>query len=102
MAEIVQSRPHLQNDLDALYALAANSPSRAAELKTEGGRQALTNLAQKQSAVPPTSSASTGNTVNPDRITPDNVDQLVGQHMGDTKWYKAHESEINRAMAGSR
>jgi hypothetical protein len=102
MAEIVQQRPHLQNDLDALFALAVNSPNRAAELKQEGGRDALTNLAQKQSAIPPTSNASTGVSSSREKITPDNVDQVVAAHMGDTKWYNAHKAEVNRAMAGNR
>jgi hypothetical protein len=100
MAEIVQQRPHLQNDLDALYALAVNSPDRQSELKQEGGRQALTNLAQKQSAVPPVSNATTGATSSQERITPDNVDQLVAQH--DLAWFTKHKAEIDRAMAGTR
>lgn len=102
MAKIVTERPHLQNDLDALYALAANSPNRTADLKKEGGREALTNLAQKQSAVPPTASASTGVSSSSEKITPDNVDSVVAAHMGDAKWYTAHRSEIDRAMAGTR
>lgn len=102
MAEIVTERPHLKNDLDALYALAVNSPSRTAELKKEGGREALTNLAQKQSAVPPTASASTGASSSQEKITPDNVDSVVAAHMGDAKWYSAHKSEVDRAMAGTR
>jgi hypothetical protein len=99
MAEIVQDRPHLQNDLDALYALASNSPSRTAELKSEGGREALTNLAQKQSAVPPTANASTGASSSREKITPDNVDQQVASH--DLEWFKKNKPAIDRAMAGT-
>lgn len=102
MAELVVDRPWLQNDLEALHALAVNSPNRAAELKKEGGREALTNLAQKQSAVPPQSNASTGVSSSQEKITSDNVDTIVANHMGDTKWYSAHKSEIDRAMAGTR
>jgi hypothetical protein len=100
MAELVQQRPWLQNDLEALHALAVNSPDRAAELKSEGGREALTNLAQKQSAVPPPSNASTGVSSSSDRITPENVDDLVAKN--GQEWFKKHYSEINRAMAGTR
>jgi hypothetical protein len=100
MAELVVARPWLQNDLEALHALAVNSPSRAAELKSEGGREALTNLAQKQSAVPPPSNASTGATSSSEKITPDNVDELVAKN--GQEWFKKHYSEINRAMAGTR
>lgn len=99
MAEIVQARPWLQNDLEALHALATNSPDRIADYKKDGGREALTNLAQKQSAVPPQSNASTGATSSQERITSDNVDSLVAQH--DNAWFKKHYAEINKAMAGT-
>lgn len=102
MAEIVVDRPWLQNDLEALHALAVNSPDRQAELKKAGGREALTNLAQKQSAVPPQSNASTGVSSSAEKITSANVDSVVAAHMGDTKWYASHRSEIDRAMAGTR
>ena len=96
MAEIVQQRPHLQNDLDALYALAVNSPDRAAELKSEGGREALTNLAQKQAAIPPAAQASNP-VATTDAITPDNVDELVAKN--GPEWFKKNYDAINRAMA---
>ena len=41
MAELVLERPHLRNDLDALYALAKTDPSREAELKQQGGREEI-------------------------------------------------------------
>jgi hypothetical protein len=97
MAEIVEKRPHLQNDLDALYALAVNNPNRAAELKRDGGREALENLAQKQSAVPPTANASSGNRVG-EKITADNVDALIAKNGQD--WYLKNRTEINRVIAG--
>lgn len=100
MAEIVVKRPWLQNDLEALHALAVNSPDRQEALKKEGGREALTNVAQKMSAVPPPSNASTGATSSNEKITPDNVDQLVAQH--DQAWFIKHKPEIDRAMAGTR
>ncbi len=97
MAEIVVERPHLQGDFDALYALAVNSPDRAAELKSEGGREALTNLAQKQQAIPPSAQASTNTSVS-EKITPENVDELVGKN--GPEWFKKNYDAINRAMAG--
>lgn len=99
MIEVLQSKPHLAGDLDSLYANAVinsgNNPVDAA--KSQGKREALANLAQKQQAAVPR-----GNAVNSasevTAITPENVDSLVGSH--DHKWYMAHRDEINRAMAG--
>lgn len=97
MAEIVMQRPHLKGDLDALYALARNDPNRETELKQAGGREALENLAQKQQAIPPNASVSSGLASTP-KITPQNVDQLVAQH--DNEWFKQNYEEIKVAMAG--
>lgn len=98
MAEIVTERPHLQNDLDALYALARNDPSREDELKREGGRQALTNLAQKQQAVPPTASATNGGSYETAQITPSNVYEMVDSH--DQAWFEKNHKAISQAMQG--
>lgn len=97
MAEIVQQRPHLQQDLDALFALARNDPNREAELKKEGGRQALTNLAQKQQAVPPRAGASVPSN-DPVAITPQNVFDLVDSH--DQAWFEKNHKAISKAMQG--
>ncbi len=98
MAEIVTQRPHLQNDLDALYALAKNSPSREAELKQEGGRQALTNLAQKQQQIPPGANATNSGVYESAQITPANVYDLVDKN--DQKWFEQNHDAINKAMRG--
>lgn len=81
--------------LDDLYSIATAGNVEAA--KSEGKKEALTNLAQKQQAAVPT-----GNAVNPSggtasQITPQNVDQLVAQN--DLNWFREHYDEINRAMA---
>lgn len=98
MAEIVIQRPHLQNDLDALYALARNDPTREADLKREGGRQALTNLAQKQQAVPPTAGATNSASYETQQITPGNVYDLVDKNGQD--WFEKNHAAINKAIAG--
>lgn len=97
MAEIVQSRPHLQNDLDALYALAAKDSfsAKEGELKAAGGREALTNLAQKQAGIPPTANATNSADFTTSKITPENVDRLVAENSMD--WYKANRQEILQA-----
>lgn len=98
MAEIVVARPHLQNDLDALYALAKNSPSREAELKQEGGREALTNLAQKQQQIPPGAQATNSGVFESAQITPSNVHELVDKN--DQEWFEKNHSAISKAMQG--
>ena len=98
MAEIVIERPHLQNDLDALYALARNDPSREDELKREGGRQALTNLAQKQQAIPPSAGATNSQSYETAAITPSNVYDLIDKN--DQAWFQKNYSAINKAISG--
>lgn len=98
MAEIVVQRPHLQNDLDALYALARNDPSREADLKREGGREALTNLAQKQQAVPPTAGATNSQSYETAAITPSNVYDLIDKN--DQAWFQKNYQAINKAISG--
>lgn len=57
LMQIAAERPYLQ-DMDDVAAHLYRDPSFVANLRQEGGRQALENLAQKQSAVPPQTSAS--------------------------------------------
>lgn len=95
----LQSKPHLAGDLESLYANAVfksgSDPVQAA--KSQGKREALTNLAQKQQAAVPRGNA-VNSASNTTAITPENVDELVGSH--DHNWYMAHRNEINKAMAG--
>lgn len=97
MAEIANNRPWI-NDLDAIYALAKNDPNREASLKAQGGKEALTNLAQKQSAVPPKSSANNTSAYETGAITPQNVNELVAKN--DNEWFTKNYEAINRAMEG--
>lgn len=98
MAEIVTQRPHLQNDLDALYALAKNDPSRDAEIKQAGGREALTNLAQKQQQIPPGANATNTGVYESSSITPGNVYDLVDKN--DQAWFEKNHKAISKAMSG--
>jgi len=98
MAEIVTQRPHLQNDLDALYALARTDPNREAELKATGGREALTNLAQKQQQIPPNSGATNSGVYESQQINPQNVYELVDKN--DQEWFEKNHDAISRAMSG--
>lgn len=100
MAEIVTERPHLQQDLDALYALAKSDPNREAELKQAGGREALTNLAQKQQAIPPSANATNSGEFSSEKITAANVDELVAKN--GPAWYEANRAAILRAAGMSK
>ena len=82
--------------LDDVYSMARANDLGA--VKSEGKREALTDLAQRQQTAVPT-----GNAVNPSgggaaKITPQNVDSLVAQN--DVKWFQANYEAINKAMAG--
>lgn len=84
--------------LDDVYNIARGSSSSDVDLKAQGAKQALETLRDNQQAATPRGAAVSGMPNQSDKITPQNVDSLVGQH--DLKWYEAHRDEINRAMAG--
>ena len=67
-------------------------------LQNEGGKKALTNLAQKQSNIPPASAATNSSEFSTGNITPQNVDQMVANMSVDE--YKKRLPEINKALAG--
>jgi len=98
MAELVIQRPHLRNDLDALYALARTDPSREADLKREGGREALTNLAQKQQAVPPNAASTNSASYETAAITSSNVYDLIDKN--GQEWFEKNHNAINKAISG--
>lgn len=107
MTELLAQKPNLKElvragylDFNELHAIAKGSDAGHDDtVKSQGKREALETLAQKQQAAVPQ-----GNAVNPSgtnsasKITPQNVDQLVKQN--DLEWFKAHQAEINAAMAG--
>jgi hypothetical protein len=65
----------------------------------QGGRDALTNLAQKQSQVPPGASATnTGVYASSNTITPSNVFDLIDKH--DQAWFEKNHDAISKAMEG--
>lgn len=97
MAEIAQTSGLYGSPeaiLKASYAIARSNDS--ANLKSQGKQEALKSLAHKQQAAVPTGNAVTS-TISQDKITPQNVDKLVGEH--DLAWFESHRDEINKAMA---
>jgi hypothetical protein len=102
MVDILVEKPYLASDLDAVLDIAkgrsmTDAAIRLAE-RNAGKREARTEAEQAGRAAAPRVSARAATTSNA-RITPQNVDQIVGQHMGDAKWYKSHIDQINAALA---
>lgn len=95
LTQIANDRPWLQN-LDDVKAHYLAQPGRTEELKREGGREALTNLAQKQQAVPPSASATNSGNYESAQITPQNVDAMVASH--DQAWFEKNHRAISKAM----
>jgi hypothetical protein len=81
--------------LKAAYAMAVSkNPNK---VKSAARKETLENLAQRQQASVPTGNA-TNSGISSNRITPQNVDELVAKN--DLAWFQKHYDEINRAMAG--
>ena len=102
MVGILEEKPYLASDLDTLLEVAkgrsmTDAATRLAE-RNAGKREARTEAEQAGRAAPPRVSARSAAPSNA-RITAQNVDALMGQHMGDVKWYNAHKDEINAALA---
>jgi hypothetical protein len=59
MIELLKTKPYLAGDLEALYATAVLKSGGVASVKSQGKREALTDLAHKQQAAVPTGNATT-------------------------------------------
>lgn len=62
MIELLKTKPYLAGDLESLYASAVLKSGGVAAVKSQGGREALTNLAHKQQAAVPAGNATTKGT----------------------------------------
>lgn len=82
--------------LKASYAMAKAQDSD--NLVSQGKRQALESLRDKQQAAVPRGNAVNSAPQQEAAISPQNVDALVRDH--DLKWFEANRDAINRAMAG--
>jgi len=102
LSQIAQQYPDLQSmDHIKAHFLAQqySDPKRLESLKKEGGREALTNLAQKQQQTPPSSGATNSNSYASKKITAANVDDMVANMSVDE--YQKRLPEINAAIRGS-
>lgn len=98
LLQIANERPYLQ-DMDDVAAHLYRNPDFVSNIKRDAGRQALENLAQKQSAVPPQASASNTAVYASDNvITPQNVYDLVDKN--DQAWFEKNHDAISKAMQG--
>lgn len=97
LMQIANERPWL-NNLDDIRAHYLASPDRQKNLKSEGGREALTNLAQKQQQTPPSAGATNANSYATNKITPQNVDEMVAKMS--VEEYRKRLPEINAALQG--
>lgn len=85
-------------NISAVYGIvkSQDSAKEAESFKKEGGREALTQLASKQQAAAVKGSAVNSAPSSSEKITPQNVDALIGQN--GQQWYMAHRDEINKVM----
>lgn len=97
LSKIAEARPWLTN-LDDVYAHFLADPSQQEKLKKAGGVDALTNLAQKQQAIPPNAGSAPAQSFETMTITPNNVYDLVEKN--DQSWFEKNHDEISRAMSG--
>lgn len=59
MVELLETKPYLAGDLESLYAVAVQKSGGVTMAKSQGKREALTDLAHKQQAAVPTGNATT-------------------------------------------
>lgn len=100
MVDILEEKPYLASDLDAVLDIAkgrstTDAATRLAERKA-GGKEALAQAEQAGRAAQPRASAksSTQST----RVTLDNVDQLLAAN--GHEWYLKNRDKINAILAG--
>lgn len=98
MVEALTSKPHLAGDLESLYANAVVKSGGMDAVKSQGKREILEDLAHKQTAAVPRGNAVSSSGMGAAPITPQNVDQLVGQN--NLAWFRQNREAINKAMAG--
>jgi len=85
--------------LDDVYSMARGAGSDESSIRSQGGKEALQKLAQKQQAATPRGNATnSAQMTSGTKITSQNVDQVV-QNMSPEE-YRRRLPEINRAMAG--
>lgn len=102
MVSILEEKPWLANDLDAVLDIAkGRSVSKSEELlaaRQAGKKEGLTAAEKAGRAAPPRASASQPNSQGSQKITAENVDELIARN--GQKWFVDHRDEINAVLAG--
>lgn len=85
-------------NINAVYSIvrSADSAKDAESFKKEGGREALTQLANKQQAAAVKGSAVSSAPSSSEKITAQNVDSLIAKNGQD--WYMANRDKINEVL----
>jgi hypothetical protein len=96
MIEVLADNPHLAGDLEALYGKALLRSGASDTLKSEGGREALNRLANKQRAASPQGSA-VNSAIPSNKITRDVIREKT--QAGDVAWLDKNQTEINRLVS---
>lgn len=104
MVGILEEKPWLASDLDTVLDVAKGRSvtDAATRLKERqaGKKEALTQTANAERGAQPRASVTQPGYESKGKITPDNVNEVVGQHMGDAAWWNANQDAINAALAG--
>lgn len=96
LTRIASERPYL-TDMDDVAGHLYRDPNYASKLRNEGGKRALQNLAQKQSAIPPVSAA-TNSGFSSGKLTLQNLDARVKDMSPEE--YRKNLPEINALLQG--
>lgn len=99
MVSILEEKPWLGSDLDSVLDIAkgrATTTNLVAE-RQAGKKEALAQAETASRAAPPRASA-TQPGYSSNKITFDNVDELIARN--GHQWFKDHKDEINRVLAG--
>lgn len=99
MVSILEDKPWLASDLDVVLDVAKGraSGSTLVAATQAGKKEALAQAETASRAAPPRASA-TQPGYSSNKITMDNVDQLIARNGHD--WFMSHRDEINAALAG--
>lgn len=100
MIEILDEKPWLANDLESVLDIAkgrATNTQLVAE-RQAGKKEGLAAAETAGRAAPPRASANQGSTQGSNKITFENVDELIAKN--GPKWFADHHDEINAVLAG--
>lgn len=103
MVQILDEKPWLAGDLEVVLDVAkGRSTTDAEKLVAErqaGKKEALAQAEQAGRAAPPRASATNSAAASSNKITMENVDELIAKN--DNKWFVENRDKINAVLAGN-